>query len=125
MSLTAGPKKTVGDCPDEGAHVEHVVVETEIVRRNQVNAAGFLAQPVFPANALRGRQQLRFRDPARPVTFQRPFQLTAWADAWKTEIVGSNFHINRYSVKVSSVSFPDRSMFFTQIPSQQRIKLCR
>ena len=70
---------------DHGAGVEHLVVEREIVRRNDADAELVLARPVGGAKPDTGLDQGFFVGSTGPKALQREFQLAARTDARRAE----------------------------------------
>ncbi len=66
---------------DHEADVEDLIVEREIVRRNDIDAARLLAFPIGQAQILGDLQQIGLAGFARPVAFEGEFQFALQADA--------------------------------------------
>jgi hypothetical protein len=70
---------------DHDAGVEHMVVQREIVGRNDGGAASILTSPMGRAKLRRRQAQCRLVGHAGPVLFKRGLQLAVNADAWKAQ----------------------------------------
>jgi hypothetical protein len=88
VDVAAGVLVAVGHGADERDHIEDVVVEREVVRRDQVHARLVHEPPVVRADPLGRRLELVERDVAAPVALGRELQLAVRADARKAGDVG-------------------------------------
>ena len=67
-------------------HIEHLIVEGEVVRRDHVDPGLLLQLPVSRAECRAGREQRWRVDRAFPVGFGCLFQLALGADAREAEV---------------------------------------
>ena len=93
----AGVLVALGDGADEGDGVEHVVVQGEVVRRDQVHPRALHEPPVVRADPRGGRLQLVERDVAAPVSLGRELQLAVGTDARKAGDVGERHRESSWS----------------------------
>ena len=83
----AAPLKPFRYRAEQGAHIEHLIVEAEVVRRDQVDSRGTLLLPIRGADRLRGFMQLIFRDLMGPERFQSTLEFPFCAHTREAQIV--------------------------------------
>ena len=81
--LAAGPAVNGWDGSHHGGRVEHMVVEREIIGRDDVGAEIALTRPGFASQICGGGKECRLVGLPGPVAFERCFQFTAGSDAGK------------------------------------------
>jgi hypothetical protein len=86
-----------GHRADDRRHVEHVIIEGEVVRRDVVDAELDLQRPVLTADGAANLSQRRLRDLACPVLLERRLELTVPPDPGKAEIAGSDTLARRHA----------------------------
>ena len=72
--------------PEEGDRVQNVVVQREVVRRQEVDPGFGLEPPVRRPELGRDAPELGLVHPAGPVAFRRPLQLSIRPYSWKAEV---------------------------------------
>ena len=82
---TASPAVDVRNGADHRTGVEHMIVQREIVGRDDAHPARLLACPVGGTQLSRGCEQGFLIDLARPEAFQCGFQFAARTDARRTK----------------------------------------
>ena len=81
VDRVARPAEAGRNGADQRAGIEHLVVEGEVVDRDEIEPGSGLGVPVGAADGRRRLLQLRGGALAGPVAFQRPLQLAPLADA--------------------------------------------
>ena len=84
---SAVPLKARRDISEQAAHVEHLVVEAEVVGRDEVDPGRLLLEPVVAPELRAGAVQLVRRELALPVGFGGFFEFALLADARKAQVV--------------------------------------
>src|ERR1043166_5396355 len=99
VNLSAFPMESLRHCTNQSANVEHLIVKTEIVGRNEVNPGRFLNSPVFGTDDLGSFEQLRFTGFLQPEGFEGAFEFPLRPNSREAQVMCSYglFHFSTHS----------------------------